>query len=144
MVVTAANSKDTLLRALLTDKKKGPLMKLATERADVYLCARVSGSKSSSWCECLMCVCVCDGAPHVALTPDLAAPSPRLTARTDGKDLPREETLQHTHTQTWCALQELPWRPLTRLSVQQWLMPRILSHQVSVFVSVNLAGSKLW
>lgn len=64
-------------------------------------------------------------------------------SRWQGLTPPRNPpTHTHTHSWTWCATQEPPWHPLTCLSVQQWVMLSILSHQVSVWMWLAVCINK--
>lgn len=116
-------------------------------RAGIYLCACFSVRTSQAVYVSVSYVCVCDGRPHAAFMPDLAAPSPRLSqwgqmARTYPTKKP-----SNAHSQTWCTTQELPWHPLTNHSIQQWVMHCILSHCLSLHmyacVCVNFASNVL-
>lgn len=106
--------------------------------ADVYFYVHVSQREQvKQFIRVLnVCVCVWSTPADLTFTPDLAAPSPRLSQREQmARTYPtKKPSNTHTHSQTWCATQEPPWHPLTCLSVQQWVMLSILSHQVSVWM----------
>lgn len=47
------------------------------------------------------------------------------------------------HSQMWCTTQELPWHPLTYLSIQQWVMLSSSSPTKCLFVCLCLVCSVL-
>ncbi len=136
-------------QALLPLEKESPspLMELETEeQASISVLVSHREQVMQFMSVFFMCVCVCVTAHRQTSRCSHAwlgsAVSTTLTARTDGKDLPHEETLRHTHpdvmrhTRPSLAPTDLSLNP-TMSHVKHPLPP-------SVFICVNLAGGMLW
>jgi len=116
--------------------------------ADIYLWPRFSLCHSFAIVTCL-CVSVWHtDRPQAGFTPDLVIPSPWLLqweqmARTyPAKNPSNTHTCTHNH-----GVQELPWRRLICLPIQQWVIMHITMtspHKVSAFVCDLGWHSVLW